>query len=122
DCLLLSGLLSIAAVYRVVEHALHPGLVDGSPEHPRRRPVVEIDLAGGQALQHLLALLLAEPIEGLAVALAAMGVGCLDAGAVELRRRERQLVALARHAGLPRSLHIQAVAPRPCPRQRARRV
>src|SRR5262249_49332351 len=80
-----AGLVAIAAVDRVGEHALHHGLIDGAPEHPCRQPVVEVDLAGGQALQHLFALLLAEPIEGLAVALAAMGVGRLDAGAVELR-------------------------------------
>ena len=48
-----------------------------------------------------------------------MGVGGLDAGAIELRRRERQLVALARHALLPRPLHVEAVAVAPGAGERA---
>ncbi len=48
-----------------------------------------------------------------------MGVGGLDAGAIELRGRERQLVALARHALLPRPLHVEAVAVAPGARERA---
>src|SRR5215831_12246852 len=47
-----------------------------------------------------------------------MGIGRCDAGAIELRGRERQLVALARHAHLPRPLHIEplALAPGACER------
>src|SRR6516225_4683336 len=63
-------------------------------------------------------MLLVEPVEHLAVGLAAMGIGGCDAGAIELRGRERQLVALARHAHLPRTLHIEplALAPGACKR------
>ena len=48
-----------------------------------------------------------------------MGVGGCDAGAIELRRRQRQLVALARGAELPGSLHIKTVALAPAARQSA---
>ncbi len=112
-------LVAVAAVDRVGEHALHHGLIDRGPEHPRRQPALEGELAGRQPHQHLLALLLIEPVERLAVGLAAMGIGGRDAGAIELRRRERQLVALARHAGLPWSLHVEAIALAPGARKRA---
>src|SRR5260221_12926444 len=39
-----------------------------------------------------------------------MRVGGLDAGAIKLRRRQRQLVALARGPLPPRTLHIEALA------------
>src|SRR3981081_78491 len=39
-----------------------------------------------------------------------MRVGGLDAGAIKLRRRQRQLVALARGALPPRTLHVEALA------------
>src|ERR1700682_1604707 len=38
-----------------------------------------------------------------------MRVGGLDAGAIKLRRRQRQLVALARSALPPRTLHVEAL-------------
>src|SRR5450631_2383879 len=38
-----------------------------------------------------------------------MRVGGLDAGAIKLRRRQRQLIALARSALPPRTLHIEAL-------------
>src|SRR5260370_23611234 len=37
-----------------------------------------------------------------------MRVGGLDAGEIKLRRRQRQLVALARSALPPRTLHVEA--------------
>src|SRR3979411_2342783 len=37
-----------------------------------------------------------------------MRIGGLDAGAIKLRRRQRQLVALARSALPPRTLHVEA--------------
>src|SRR5262249_3752288 len=112
-------LVAVAAIDRVGEHALHHGLVDGGPERARRQPVVEGHLAGGQAHQHLLALLVVEAIERLAVGLAAMRVGCRDAGAVKLRGSERQLVALTRSAALPRPLQVEAVALAPAAGERA---
>src|SRR5262249_35663236 len=48
-----------------------------------------------------------------------MGIGRCDAGAIELRGRERQLVALARHTHLPRPLHIEPLALAPGARERA---
>src|SRR5262249_2172937 len=49
----------------------------------------------------------------------AIGIGRRDAGAIELRWRERQLIALARQAYLPRPLHIEPFAFAPGPRERA---
>src|SRR5262245_36413009 len=40
-----AGLVAVATVNRVREHAFHHGLVDGAPERPRRQPVVEAELA-----------------------------------------------------------------------------
>ena len=48
-----------------------------------------------------------------------MRVGRSDTGAIEFRRRQRQLITLARHAGLPRPLHVEAVALAPTAGQRA---
>ena len=48
-----------------------------------------------------------------------MGVGGFDAGAIELRGRERHLVALARQAGFPRPLHVEAFALAPSAGERA---
>ncbi len=39
-----------------------------------------------------------------------MRVGRLDPGAIELRRGQRQLIALARGAEFPRALHVQPIA------------
>src|SRR5581483_1590496 len=36
-----AGLVAVAAVDRVREHALNNGLIEGRPEHPHRQPVVE---------------------------------------------------------------------------------
>src|SRR5215470_4528817 len=102
-----AGLVAVAAVDRVGEHSFHHGLIDRGPEHARRRPALEGDLAGGEADEHLLLLRLGDPVERLAVALAAMGVGRRDPGTVKLCGRERQLVALARRAELPRPLHVE---------------
>ncbi len=48
-----------------------------------------------------------------------MRVGRRDPGAIELRRRQRQLIALAGHAKLPWPLHIEAIAFAPGACQRA---
>src|SRR5262249_60095280 len=48
-----------------------------------------------------------------------MGIGRCDAGAIELRRRKRQLIALARQAYLPRPLHIEPLALAPGAAERA---
>src|SRR5215813_11944326 len=90
-------LVAIAAVDRVGEHALHHGLVDRVPEGARRQAVIEGEFAGRERDEDRLALRLVEPVEGLGVSLDAMRVGRRDAGAVELRGRERQLIALVRH-------------------------
>src|SRR5262249_8015731 len=65
------------------------------------------------------ALLLVELVEHSSVGLAAIGIGRCDARAIELRRRERQLIALARQAYLPRPLHIEPLALAPGARERA---
>src|ERR1700704_5316269 len=80
-------LVAVAAIDRVREHALHHGLIDRGPEHPRRQPAVEGHLAGRQPDENLLALLLVETVERLAVGLAAEDVGRLDAGPIELGGR-----------------------------------
>src|SRR5262249_41047314 len=49
----------------------------------------------------------------------AIGIGRCDAGAIELRWREWQLIALARQAYLPPPLHIEPLALAPGPRERA---
>src|SRR5215469_9416957 len=62
-----AGFVAVAAIDRVAEHAFYHGLIDGGPERPHRQAAVELDLVGGQADQHLLALLFVEAIEGLPV-------------------------------------------------------
>src|SRR4051812_16824422 len=104
-----SGLVAVSAIDRIGEHAFPHGLIDRRPEHPRRQAAVEGHLAGRQPDHNVLALRLLEPVEGLAVGLAAMRIGGLDAGAIELGRRQRELVALARCAALPRSLHVKTI-------------
>ena len=113
-----TGLVAVAAVDRIGEHALHDGLIEHAPERAHRWAGVESDLGRGKSGQHLFALLLIDTVEGLAVGLAAIGVGRLDTGAVKLRGRQRQLVALVRRAALPRSLHIETVALAPAAGER----
>src|SRR5262245_37729820 len=103
-----AGFVAVAAVNRVGEHAFHHCLVDGAPERARRQAVVEGELAGGEGDEHLLALLVVEAVERLAIRLAAVRVGRRDALAVELRGGKRQLVALLGRAALPRPLHVEA--------------
>src|SRR5215467_10758721 len=91
-----AGLVAVTAMDRVGEHAFDHGLIHHGPELAHRKPALEIDAAGCEPLQHLLALGLGELIEALAVGLAAVRVGGGDAGAIELRRSQRQLIALAR--------------------------
>src|SRR5690349_18193734 len=113
-----AGLVAIAAMDRVGEHAFDHALIHHGPELAHRKPAVEIDAAGREPLQHLLTLSFGELIEALvAVGLAAVRVGGGDAGAIELRRRQRQLVALARLAFLPWALHVEAVAIAPGARE-----
>src|SRR5882762_1430149 len=82
-------LVAVAAVDRVGIHALDHGLIQRHPEHTHRETVVERYFAAGQADQHLLTLCVLDPVERFAVSLAAMRVGRPDAGAIELRRRQR---------------------------------
>src|SRR2546427_1857434 len=112
-------LVAVAAVDRVREHALHDVLVQRREENARGRPVFEHHLGGPQTQEKFLALALADLVEALAVGLDAERVGGGDAGAVQLGGGERELVALARHALLPRALHVEAGAPAPTPRRRA---
>src|SRR3954452_13246637 len=112
-------LVAVAAVDRVGIHAFDHGLIHRRPEQTRRQPVVKSDFAGGQADQHLLALRVLDAVEWFAENLAAMRVGRLDAGAIELRGRQRQLVALAWLAELPGPLHIQPLPFAPSAGQRA---
>src|SRR5579864_8508066 len=84
-----SRLVAVAAIDRVGIHALDHGLVKRGPEHPHRQAVVEGDLAGGQADQNFLALRLGDPVECIAVSLAAMRIGGRDPCAIKLRRRQR---------------------------------
>src|SRR5450432_1270927 len=104
-----SRLVAVAAVNRVAIHPLDHGLIKRRPKHPHRQSIVESYFGSGQADQHLLALRVLDPVKWFAVSLAAMRVGGLDAGAIKLRRRQRQLVALARSALPPRTLHIEAL-------------
>src|SRR3984957_13108511 len=81
-----SGLVTVADVNRIGIHALDHRLIKRGPEHPHRQAVVEGDLAGGEVGQNLLPLIRGDPVERVAVSLAAMRVGCRNAGAVELGR------------------------------------
>src|SRR5258706_5861026 len=112
-------LVAVAAVDRVREHALHDVLVDRREENARGRAVFERHLAGLQSEQEFLALAFADLVEALAVGLHAERIGRGDARAVKLGGSERELVTLARHALLPRALHVKAGAPSPPPRARA---
>src|SRR3954469_25312602 len=112
-------LVAVAAIDRVGEHPLHDRLVQRGPEHTGGQSIVEAQLAGGERHEHVLALLVIEPVERFAIRLAAMGIGCFDAGAIELRRRQRQLVALAREAELPWPLHVKTLALTPAAGERA---
>src|SRR5712672_2871251 len=77
-------LVAVSSVDRIGEHAFHHGLVGHRPERPRRQAALEVHLAGRQPDHHLLALGLLDPVEGLAVGLAAIRIGGLDAGAIGL--------------------------------------
>src|ERR1700721_2861368 len=66
-----SRLVAVAAIDRIGIDAPDPGLIERGPEHPHRQPVVESDLAGGQADQHLLALPGLDPVERLPARLGA---------------------------------------------------
>src|SRR5258708_21453952 len=113
-------LVAIAAIDRVGEHAFHHALIQRGPERANRQAIVESDLGRGEADEHLFPLPFIESVECLPIGLGAMGICRLDAGAIELRRRERQLVTLTRHARLPPPFHLDAAAPAPPPPPRAR--
>src|SRR5690348_9855230 len=81
-----AGLVAIAAMDRVGEHALHHGLIHHGPELARRQSAIEGDATARKRDQHFLTLGFSELIEALvAVGLAAVRVGGGDAGAIELR-------------------------------------
>src|SRR5215470_9840146 len=82
------GLVAVAAIDRVAEHAFHYGLVDGAPEHAHRRPVLECDLALRQFDEHLLALGFVDLVEGFAKGLTAMRIRRCDTGPIEVRGGE----------------------------------
>src|SRR5258706_809770 len=114
-----AGLVAVAAMDRVGEEPLDHGLVHRDEEDARGRPALEGDLAALEREEKLLALCGADLVEGLAVALRAVRVGRGDAGAVERRGRDRQLVALVRRSRLPRALLVQALALAPGARESA---
>ena len=105
-----SRLIAIAAVNGIREHAFHDCLINNCKENARGRTVVEHQLSVVEIAQNRFPLALTDVIEELAVCLHAMTVRGRDAGAIKSRRRKRKLIALTRHTGFPRSLHIQAVA------------
>src|SRR5437763_13495857 len=65
-------LVAVAAVDGIAEHPFHDGLIKRGPEYAGGKSVLEGELAGGKRDEHLLALGLAEQVEGLAVGFAAM--------------------------------------------------
>src|SRR5437870_11744413 len=103
-------LVPVAAVDRVGEHAFHDGLIHRGEENARGRSVFESNLAGLETQQKFLALALGDLGETLAVGLHTVRIGGRNAGAIQIGRGERQLIALARHAQPPRALHAAAFA------------
>src|SRR3569832_1294863 len=114
-----SRLVAVAAVNRIGIHALDYRLIKRGPEHPYRQAVVEADLCGREADQDLLPLVSRDPVERVAIGLAAVRVGGRNACAIQLGWCQWQLVALRRGAQLPRPLHIKTVALAPAAGQRA---
>src|SRR5262245_49974233 len=112
-------LVPVAAVDRVGEHAFHDGLIHRGEANAGGRPVFERNLAGLETQEEFSALPLGDLIEALAVGLGAKRVGSRNAGAVQLCRRERKLIALARHAQLPWALHVEALPFTPAAGKRA---
>src|SRR5437763_10978052 len=55
-----AGLVAVAAMDRIGEHAFHDALIKRRPEHAHRQAVVEGDLRAREGDQHLLALLRAQ--------------------------------------------------------------
>src|SRR4029453_14694210 len=64
---------------------------------------------GLETQEKFLALALGDLVETLAVGLDAERVGGRNAGAIQLRGRERERVALVGPARLPRALHVKAL-------------
>src|SRR5262245_2221194 len=112
-------LVPVAAVNRVGKHAFHDGLIHRGEEDARRRSVFERHLAGLETQEKLLALALGDFVETLAVGLDAKRISRCNAGAIQLRWCERKLISLARHAFLPWTLHIKALAFAPAAGKRA---
>src|SRR5262245_51150594 len=103
-------LVPVAPVDRVGEHAFHDGLIHGGEENPRGRSVFERNLAGLETEEKFLALTLSDLVKTLAVGFDAERIGGHNSGAIEIGRRKRKLIALARHAIPPRTLQVEALA------------
>src|SRR5262245_12995168 len=112
-------LVAVTAIDRVGKHAFHHGLIHRGEENARGRSVFESNLAGLETQEKLFALALGDLVETLAVGLDAERVGGRNAGAIQLRGRERKLIALARQAQLPRALHVEALPFAPATGKRA---
>src|SRR5499433_1727169 len=112
-------LIPVAAVNRVGKHAFHDGLIHRGEEDARRRSVFERNLAGLETQEKLLALALGGLLDTLAESFDAERVGGRNAGAIQFRGCERKLIALARHAKLPRALHVEALPFAPATGKRA---
>src|SRR5262249_45182759 len=113
-----AGFVAIASIDWVRKHSFHHSLIHRGPEDARRQSGVEDEFAGGQRNEHFLPLPLVDEGEALAVGFATMRIGRFDAGAIKLRRGERQLIALAWRPQFPRALHVETLALAPGARER----
>jgi hypothetical protein len=104
-------LVAIAAIDRIGEETLHHQVDERVEELPAVE-VAELGLAGFDRLERVLALLRTEPMEVLAVHLAHPVIGCRDAGADELARRQWVLIAVLgfAFAERPRAVELGAAA------------
>src|SRR6266571_990092 len=98
----------IGGVFLVAK--LLDGLILRGEENAGGRSVFESNLASLETQQKFLALALGDLGETLAVGLHTVRIGGRNAGAIQIGRGERKLIALARHAQLPRALHVEAFA------------
>src|SRR5262249_35747262 len=114
-----AGLVPVAAVDRVGEQPFYDGLIHRGKKKAGGRAVFERHPARLEAQEKFLALALGDFVETLAVGLDAKRIGRCNAGTIQLRWCERNLISLARHAFLPWTLHIKALAFAPAAGKRA---